>query len=264
MKSLGSILVILCLSSALTRPSSSSILSGKSTLLANHHTNEEVFELIDQVHKRCPHITHVYDLASKSVAERPLRVIVFSDNPAEHEALEPEFKYVGNMHGNEVVGREMLLELMSQLCDEYLKGNENVVGLVDSTRIHLMPSMNPDGWQMAVDAEFASLHGSDAQGEKDEQKRDLVRRMLSENGVKNWLAGRANANLVDLNRNFPDLDKYQYKYVKEEKDKFDHLLEESNFEINKKHADCQGKPVSLNGLFLFFFYWLIIVTYKTD
>ena len=32
-----------------------------------------------------------------------------------------------------------------------------------------------------------------------------------QNGVTNWLAGRANANNVDLNRNFPDLNKIYYK-----------------------------------------------------
>jgi carboxypeptidase E len=221
--------------------SEASILKQKASLLSNHHTNEEVFEIIDSINKKCPQITHVYDLGSKSVRGLPLRVLVFSDNPQEHDTLEPEFKYVGNMHGNEVVGREIILELANQLCEEYLKGNENVVSLIESTRIHLMPTMNPDGWADAVNAEFKGLFNEDVSKANLEQ----VKQMLLTNGVKDWLAGRANANNVDLNRNFPDLDKYEYKYVAEEKAKFDHLLEESNVEINKNHVDCQGKPVSL-------------------
>lgn len=109
----------------------------------NHHNTDEMFALLERIQTQCPDITYIYDLPLNSSKDRPLRVIVFSDNPEEHELLEPEFKYVGNMHGNEVVGRELLLRLADYLCQEYRNENEQIRNLIENTRIHLLPSMNP-------------------------------------------------------------------------------------------------------------------------
>jgi len=71
---------------------------------------------------------------------------------------EPEFRFTAGLHGNEAVGREMILLLMQYLCKEYKDRNSKVQRLVERTRIHLVPSLNPDGHEKAF--EVVSEHNS--------------------------------------------------------------------------------------------------------
>lgn len=58
-------------------------------------------------------------------------------------------RYVAGMHGNEALGRELVLLFMQYLCHEFLQGDPRVTRLLTETRIHLLPSMNPDGYETA-------------------------------------------------------------------------------------------------------------------
>ena len=59
------------------------------------------------------------------------------------------------MHGNEVVGRVLLVDLIQLLCENYGK-DPLLTMLVNETRIHLMPTMNPDGYANSNEGKFKS------------------------------------------------------------------------------------------------------------
>lgn len=46
-----------------------------------------------------------------------------------------------------VVGREIMLYLIALLCENYGK-NRYLTNLVNNVRIHIMPSINPDGYEL--------------------------------------------------------------------------------------------------------------------
>jgi len=135
--------------------------------LSGYHNYDALTAFLQDVSSRCANITNLFSLG-KSVQDRDLWCIEFSSNPGTNEA-EPEFKYVGNMHGDEVVGREMLLNFVDLLCTNYRKDSsdlsQRVTKLVDNTDIFIVPTMNPDGFELRT---------------------------------------RGNANGKDLNRDFPD------------------------------------------------------------
>uniref|UniRef100_A0A8C8EBX9 Adipocyte enhancer-binding protein 1 n=2 Tax=Otus sunia TaxID=257818 RepID=A0A8C8EBX9_9STRI len=141
-----------------------------------HHTYKDMRQLMKVVNEECPTITRIYNIGKSS---RGLKIYAMeiSDNPGEHETGEPEFRYTAGLHGNEVLGRELLLLLMQFLCKEYQDGNPRVRSLVTETRIHLVPSLNPDGYELARE-------GSE---------------------LGNWALGHWTEEGYDLFENFPDL-----------------------------------------------------------
>lgn len=138
-----------------------------------YHNYEEMTKLMKKVAATYPDLVRLYSIGT-SVQGRQLWVaLVSADNGREDTLLKPHVKLIANMHGNEAIGRELLLQLLVYLANSYGR-NAEIDKLVTKTYIHLMPSMNPDGFEMARQGDCSRGYG------------------------------RENANGFDLNRNFPD------------------------------------------------------------
>ncbi|XP_037068654.1 uncharacterized protein LOC119089958 [Pollicipes pollicipes] len=152
----------------------------------SYHDHEQLTAYLRRISTEYPEITALYSVG-KSVQGRDLWVLVVSSSPFEHMIGKPNVKYVGNIHGNEAVGREVLIHLIEYLVRRH-NSDPYVRWLLDNTRVHIMPSMNPDGFE------------------------------VSREGACEGGQGRFNSLSYDLNRNFPDYFKTNNKKSQQETD----------------------------------------------
>lgn len=123
--------------------------------------------------QKYPHIANLSSIG-QSAEGRELWVMRITKDPNIDAPGKPKFKYVGNMHGDETVSRQILVYLVEYVLTKY--GEEpRITELVNTTDIYIMPSMNPDGFERSTEGDCSGDHG-----------------------------GRNNAKNIDLNRSFPD------------------------------------------------------------
>ncbi len=110
------------------------------------------------------------DSIGTTVEGRKIYVAKISDNVLDDEA-EPEFFYTSTMHGDETTGYILMLRLIDYLLSNY-ETDSRIADMVNNVAIYINPNANPDG---------------------------------TYNYGNNTVDGatRANANGVDINRNFP-------------------------------------------------------------
>ncbi len=96
----------------------------------SYHNYDSMVEKLKELNNKYPNITSLYTIG-KSNEKRDLWVMIVSDQPLIHEPGEPEVKYIGNIHGDESVGRECLILFIEYLCINYEK-NDYITHLVNN------------------------------------------------------------------------------------------------------------------------------------
>lgn len=129
--------------------------------------------LVQSLAQKYPHIANLSSIG-QSVEGRELWVMRITKDPNMDTPGKPRFKYVGNMHGDETVSRQVLVYLIEYLLTHYGE-DSRITELVNNTDIYIMPSMNPDGFEKSLEGDCVGDNG-----------------------------GRNNAKNKDLNRSFPD------------------------------------------------------------
>lgn len=138
-----------------------------------YYNYNELTKRLQALVEKYPHIANLSSIG-QSVEGRELWVMRITKDPNVDSPWKPKFKYVGNMHGDETVSRQVLVYLADYLLTKY--GVEpRISELVNNTDIYIMPSMNPDGFERSKEGDCVGDNG-----------------------------GRGNGKHIDLNRNFPD------------------------------------------------------------
>lgn len=123
--------------------------------------NEETYRgyynyaaMTDRLRRFSLKYSHICNLASigQSVEGRELWVMRITVNPSTDVPGKPRFKYVGNIHGDEALSRQVLMYLIEYLLTQYGR-DVRVTELVNRTDIYIMASMNPDGFERAVEGD---------------------------------------------------------------------------------------------------------------
>lgn len=132
-------------------------------IAADYPSPEQVESQLKTLAAKNTQLTKLFSIG-KSEQGRELWCIRLSKAVGDQTLKLPEVKYIANMHGDEILGRELMLKFVADLIENYGK-DENVTRLLETTDVYIIPSMNPDG--------------------------AALRR-------------RGNASFIDLNRDFPD------------------------------------------------------------
>ena len=173
----------------------------------------------------CPKNTKMVKVGS-SQENRSVFSLKFHNNIHQKNKNQEDFINIGlfgNMHGNEVSGREVLMWLMGELCEASLgerRSNETnktnktrpiediFSKILKTTIIHIIPSINPDGF---------------------EKRYKYNMRDNQYTSKDTWVLGRWNADGIDLNRNFPDLNDLIYYQMDLERPDVGRLYNDSYF-----------------------------------
>lgn len=125
-----------------------------------------------------PDIVDFFSIGKTSEGDKELLFVKLSDNVLADEA-EPKLLYSSSIHGDEVVGFPMMLNLIDYLITAYKDNthpdHKRIFKLINSSEIWINPNANPDG----------TYH-------------------LSPDNTSIAFARRGNMNNIDLNRNYPD------------------------------------------------------------
>ncbi|GAA4278745.1 hypothetical protein GCM10022259_34700 [Aquimarina mytili] len=148
--------------------------------LTAYPTYADYVTMMNEFATNNPSLCKIENIGATTEGDKSLLFVKLSDNVNNNEQ-EPRVMYTSSMHGDEIAGYPMMLNLIDFLLNAYTDTSNprhlEIKDLLDNNEVWINPLANPDG---------------------------TFRNSPNNTSVAN--ATRGNANNVDLNRNYPDPD----------------------------------------------------------
>ena len=118
-------------------------------LLDHYHHYDELNELLNVWASNYTKLAQVFSIG-QTYSQKELLVMRLTSSLTvnddseydEFQLLKPKFKWIANTHGDETVGRELMIALIYYLLLNS-KSDSRISRLLSTTDIYVMPSMNP-------------------------------------------------------------------------------------------------------------------------
>lgn len=158
--------------------------------------NDALNNKLSQTNGKCPEISEIFSIGT-SFSGHDIQGIRFG---SQRNLQNQDFKnltkigLIGNMHGNEATGREILAWLVSYLCNE--KTTEFTQKLLQNTILTILPTINPDGFSKRQNVGVSDSYGVHTHWVEGRYARD-----------PNCVGSASSCENIDMNRDFPDVGK---------------------------------------------------------
>jgi len=147
--------------------------------MRQYRDNAQLRSVLSSLSSSFPDLATTFSIGQSVLGQDLLGVRLTAGAGGQRKLLKPMVRLIANMHGNEVTGREVLTHLATVLV-KGMGRDPRITRIMETTEIHIVPTVNPDGWDRATEEEC---------------------------GGQDYASGRWNENKVDLNRDFPVIDK---------------------------------------------------------
>ena len=112
--------------------------------LRNYRSNSEIVDHLNNLANTYPDLAEVFNIGRSVRGENLTGIRLSSGIRDERKLLKPMVALIGNMHGNEVVCREVLTHLASGLV-KGTAGCQRIQAIMEGTEVQILSTINPDG-----------------------------------------------------------------------------------------------------------------------